>query len=82
MVQYNGAVVYNPTCDETCPENCRQPWHMFYYRNFSSIGARNWNTSDLDRFDLPKPQPISKKWKIDESFKITGGIYQLSIKNY
>ena len=71
------AIVQNPTCDETCPENCRTPWKKFEYQSISDFDSEKFNRSEMDLFGLPVPQPISDNWTVDESFKISGGMIQI-----
>ena len=62
------AIVQNPTCDETCPEHCSQPWNKFLFKSGSAH-----NRSEKYLFGLPIPQFVSDDWTIDESLEITGG---------
>ena len=76
MIGQERAVVYNPTCDEKCPEDCKYPWKVFVYQRFFK------NKSALDLVPLPKPQYVTEDWKIDGSFQITKGISKLSYNHY
>ena len=76
---YDMAVAYNPLCEADCPEHCSQPWKIFIYQGWINIG----NISDKDLFAVPKPQFVSKEWKIDRSFKmISGSLIQFSFRYY
>ena len=67
------AVVYNPLCDEICPEDCKSPWMTFKFKNFTQANLSKAH----DVFALPKPEIITEteNWFIDDSFQIIGGIF-------
>ena len=75
---YEMAVAYNPLCEADCPEHCSQPWKVFVYQGWMGIE----NISDKDFFAVPKPQFVTKEWKIDQSFKIISGILMYSSFRY
>ena len=79
MIGYRKTIVYNPTCDEKCPEQCTLPWKMYQYQSWYPLGKPELNISNIDLFALPKPQFVSEDWEIDESFLITGGALQLHL---
>ena len=66
------AVIYNPLCDEKCPEDCKSPWKTFTFKNFTIANLSKAH----DVFALPKPEIIAdtENWFIDDSFQIIGGM--------
>ena len=86
MIGYKKTIVYNPTCDEKCPEHCISSWKMYQYQapniyapNTFGPNLTAGNISEIDLSALPKPQFVSEDWEIDESFLITGGALQLNL---